>query len=155
MKRFVEGEDRRQGVPGLERIAGVLDLPGDPVDEAAPFERLAQSLAVIGPVGEKALLVALDQRFAQTGIVHIGRGHLGLTNEAALLVHRQMRLVTEIGLVALAGETSLGIARIDAAALIRTSDRAGDYGRVDQRAAFDDKAERVELAVDLGQQLRR
>ena len=59
-------------LPSLERIAGVLDLPGDPVDEAAPFKRLAQSLAVISPVGEKALLVALDQRFAQTGIVHIG-----------------------------------------------------------------------------------
>ena len=36
-----------QGAPGLERIAGVFDLPGDPVDQAAPFERLAQSLAVI------------------------------------------------------------------------------------------------------------
>jgi hypothetical protein len=65
-------------LPGLERIAGVLDLPGDPVDQPARFERLAQSLAVISPVGEKALLVALDQRFAQTGIVHIGRGQLGL-----------------------------------------------------------------------------
>src|ERR1700722_11904846 len=31
-----------------------------------------------------------------------------------------MRLVTEIGLVALAGETSLGVARIDPAAFIRT-----------------------------------
>src|SRR5215470_440962 len=136
-------------LPGLERIAGVLDLPGDPVDQAAPFERLAQSLAVVGPVGEKALLVALDQRFAQTGIVHIGRGHLSLTHEAALLVHRQMRLVAEIGLVALARETSVRIARVDAAALIRTPDRAGDYGRIDQRAVLDDQAARVELPVDL------
>jgi hypothetical protein len=45
-------------LPGVERIAGVLDLPGDPVDQAASFERLAQSLAVIGPVGEIALFVA-------------------------------------------------------------------------------------------------
>jgi hypothetical protein len=42
----------------------MFDLPGDPVDQPARFERLAQSLAVLGPVGEKALLVALDQRFA-------------------------------------------------------------------------------------------
>src|SRR5580658_1866145 len=124
----------------------MLDLPGDPIDEAATLERLAQSLAVIGPVGEEALLVALDQRFAQTGIVHIGRGHLSLTHQAALLVYRQMRFVAEIGLLALAGETSLRIARADAAAFIRTPDCAGDYGRVDQRASFDDQAERVELA---------
>ena len=45
-------------LPGLERIAGVLGLPGDSIDQAAPFEHLAQSLAVIGPVGEIALLVA-------------------------------------------------------------------------------------------------
>ena len=50
-----------------------------------------------------------------------------------------MRLVAEIGLVALAREPSLGVARIDAAALIRTPDRAGDEGRVDQRAALDDE----------------
>src|ERR1700722_5491940 len=66
-----------------------------------------------------------------------------------------MRLVAEIGLVALAREPSLGVARIDAAALIRAPDRAGEDGRVDQRAALDDKAKRVELTVDLGQELRR
>ena len=106
-------------LPGLERIAGVLDLPGDFIDQAAPFERLAQSLAVIGPVGEIALLVALDQRFAQTAVVHIGRGHLGLAHQPALLVHRQMRLVAEIGLVALAREPSLGITWTDAAAHVK------------------------------------
>jgi hypothetical protein len=47
-------------LPGLERIAGMLDLPGDPIDEAATLEGLAQSQAVIGLVGEIALLVALD-----------------------------------------------------------------------------------------------
>jgi hypothetical protein len=101
-------------LPGLERIRGA-----GPFAEPAPFERLARSLAVIGPVGEKALLVALDQRLAQAGGVHIGRGHLSLTHEAARLVHRQMRLVAEIGLVALARETSVGVARIDAAAHVK------------------------------------
>src|SRR5580693_6965474 len=66
-----------------------------------------------------------------------------------------MRLVAEIGLVALAREPSLGVARIDAAALIRTPDRAGDEGRVDQRAALDDEAAGAELPVDLSQELRR
>src|SRR5690242_20167319 len=66
-----------------------------------------------------------------------------------------MRLVAEIGLVALARETGLGVAWIDAAALIRTPHGASNEGRVDQRAALDDKAERLELAVDRGQQLRR
>ena len=64
------GELRGAPTPRIDQLAHEgLKLP---VDEAAPFERLAQSLAVRGPVGEEALLVALDQRFAQTGIVHIG-----------------------------------------------------------------------------------
>ena len=33
---------------------------------------------MLDPVGEIALFVTLDPRFAQTGIVHIGQGHLGL-----------------------------------------------------------------------------
>src|ERR1700677_1104356 len=66
-----------------------------------------------------------------------------------------MRLVTEIGLVALARETRFGVARIDPAALIRAPDRAGDDGRIDQRAALDDEALRIELPVDLSQELRR
>jgi hypothetical protein len=75
-------------LPGLERIAGI-DLPGDPRRPAR-----VQSLAVIAPVGEKALLVALDQRFAQTSVVHIGRGRSARA-PSALLVHRQMRLIAE------------------------------------------------------------
>ena len=66
-----------------------------------------------------------------------------------------MRFVTEMGLVALARETRRGVARIDAAALIRAPHGACDDGRVDQRAALDDKAARVELPVDLSQELRR
>jgi hypothetical protein len=89
---------------GLERIAGMFDLPGDSVDQPAPFERLAQSLAVVRPVGEIGLLVALDQRFAETAVMDIGRGHLGLPHKTAAFVHRQMRFVAEIGLVALARE---------------------------------------------------
>jgi hypothetical protein len=110
-------------LPGLERIAGVLDLPGDSVDQAARFERLAQSLTVIGRVGEKAPSSPWISA-AQTGI-------------------------------ALARETSLGVARIDAAALIRTPRRTGDDGRVDQSAALDDEAARVELLVDLSQERNR
>src|ERR1700685_556603 len=67
----------------------------------------------------------------------------------------KMRFVTEMGLVALARETRRGVARIDAAALIRAPHGACDDGRVDQRAALDDKAARVELPVDLRQELRR
>ena len=37
----------------------------------------------------------------------------------------------------------------------RAPHRAGDYGRVDQRAALDDEAARVELPVDLSQEPRR
>src|SRR5277367_921997 len=110
----------------------MFDLPGDSVDQAARFERLAQSLAVIGPVGEIALLVALDQSFAETAVMDIGGGNLGLPEKTAAFVHRQMRLVTEIGLVALALEPSLGVSRIDAAALVRTPHRAGDQGLVDE-----------------------
>jgi hypothetical protein len=65
-------------LPGLKRVAGVLDLPGDPIDQPARFERLAQSRAVIRLVGEIALLVALDPRFAQSAVVHVDRGHFGL-----------------------------------------------------------------------------
>src|SRR5271155_4347481 len=97
----------------------MFDLPGDSVDQAATLERLAQSLAVIGPVGEIALLVALDQRFAETAVMDTGRGHLGLPDKAAAFVHRQMRLVAEIGLVALAGETRVRVARVDAAAHVK------------------------------------
>ena len=49
----------------------------------------------------------------------------------------------------------LGIARVDAAALVGPSDRAGDEGGVNQRAAFDHKPARLELPVDLGQERRR
>ena len=47
--------------------------PRHAVDQTAPFERLAEGLAAVGLVGEIALLVALDQRFRQTKVMHIGR----------------------------------------------------------------------------------
>jgi hypothetical protein len=68
--------------------------PRHAVDQPTPFERLAESLIAIGLVGEIALLVALDQRFRQTGVVNMGWGHLGLAHKTALFIHRQMRLVT-------------------------------------------------------------
>src|ERR1700722_3332231 len=66
-----------------------------------------------------------------------------------------MRLVAEIGLVALARETRLGVARMTPPPTSRTPHRAGDDGRVDQRAALDDEAARVKLPVDLSQQPNR
>ena len=66
---------RRPGVhqflPGFEGLI-TPSLPGDAIDQTAGFEPLPESLAVIGLVGEIALLVALDQRVRQTGVVDIG-----------------------------------------------------------------------------------
>ena len=82
----------------------------------------------------------------------VGRRHLGLAHQAAPLAPRQMRLVAEIGLAALDREARVGVARIDAAPVIGALNRAGDEGRVDQRAGLDDEAARVELAIGLRQQ---
>jgi hypothetical protein len=55
------GPEIDQPLPIFERMMGP-GAPRHPVDQSAPFERLAEGLAAIGLVGEIALLVALDQR---------------------------------------------------------------------------------------------
>src|ERR1700677_4971842 len=69
-------------LPIFERVVGP-PAPGHAVDQTAPFERLAESLAAVGLVDEIALLVALDQRFRRTKVMHIGRSHLGLPDKSA------------------------------------------------------------------------
>lgn len=74
---------------------------------------------------------ALDQRVRQTGVVDIGGGHLGLPGKPAAFVHRQLRLVGEMGLFALHRDARVRIARVHPAASVgRTLDRCGDQGRV-------------------------
>ena len=86
----------------------------------------------------------------------IGRSHLGLPDKSAAFVHRQMRLVAEMSRLPLHRHPRIRIARVDPAAPVgRLFDRCRDQGRVHQRAALDDEAERIELPVRLGKQNRR
>src|SRR5664279_1061004 len=55
------------------------------VADPATAQALAKGLAVIGAVGEDGLFVALHQGFGKTGIVDIGRTHLGLPHKPAVL----------------------------------------------------------------------
>jgi hypothetical protein len=68
-------------LPGFEQAGGPA-TPGQVV-----------GLAAVGLAGEIALLVALDKRFRQTKVMHIGRSYLGLPDKSAPFVHRQMRLL--------------------------------------------------------------
>ena len=111
----------RSLLPVFERVMG-SPAPRYAVVQTATFERLAERLAVIGLVGEITLLVALDQRLGQTGVMDIGRSHLGLPDKSAPFIHSQMRLVAEMNRLALDRHPA-------------RPDHAGSLGRF-RRAAF-------------------
>jgi hypothetical protein len=58
------------GRPGVRELLLIFErliapaLPDHPIDQSARFELLPKSLAVIGFVGEVALIVALNQRLS-------------------------------------------------------------------------------------------
>jgi hypothetical protein len=79
-----------------------------------------------------------------------------LSHKAAVFVRRQMRLVAEMGLLALHCDACVRIARVYAAASLgRTLGRSLNQRRLHERAALHREAERVELSVRLRQQRRR
>ena len=74
--------DVAQFLPGLERMATSASM-GHAVDNATASQDFPESLAVMGPVGEKTRFVALDARLGLARFMQIGRRQLGLAPETA------------------------------------------------------------------------
>jgi hypothetical protein len=115
--------------------------------------RLAEDNAHEAPA---RLGCAAPARGARRKVVDVCRSHLCLPHNPAPFVHRQMRLVAEIGCLAIHSNPRVRIMRTNPATPIgRTLDYSLDQRRIHVRAALDDRAKPTELPVCLRKQPRR
>jgi hypothetical protein len=140
------------------KMSGMAQAVADLMEQGSPaFEAAVPILSQLlkAETAERDVR-SVANRIAALAVVQVGGGHLGLADQVALLVHGDMGLVAEIGLVVLDREAGVRIARIDLSLLVRRAfHRRHDDRRVDQGSLLDDQAPRVELPIDLGQKLFR
>lgn len=92
------------------------------------------------------MFVTLNEHSAHLAVVQIGRTHLRLADQAALLITGKMGLVTEIALAMLAGEARIRVA-LRHLALVRLGNGCRDDGGFIPLATHDLNAVRRHLPV--------
>ena len=127
-------------------------LAQNPVGHAVLPAPFAAGLTPISLVGHDHFLIALDHVFKFLAVMHVGRRQRHLPDQRVGFVHRDMRLVTVMGL-AFFHRVTRAVITAGFISLRRGTARGLQQRRIDQRAGFQNQALGLQLPVDQAQQV--